>query len=228
MKNRIKQELKELADEKYKKFHTGLCPGVDNILGVRVPILRKYAKELQKRYPSISYQEIDNEFYEEIMLKGMLIGLNAKNDYQTNRDDLVYFINLIDNWAVCDVFVAGLKFIKKDLNGYWDFIKECTEKSKEFEKRFAYVAMLDYYINDEYIDEVLKILVHENSEKYYVYMSVAWALSVCLVKYYDKTLNVMLNSNLNKITFNKTLQKACESYRISEKQKNELKSYRKI
>lgn len=223
----IKEDLKNLADSKYKEFHSKLCPGTNNILGVRVPILRNYAKELSKRFPNIAYKEIEDEFYEETMLKGMLIGLNARNDLKANIADLKYFIKKINNWAVCDIFVSGLKFIKKNPELYWEFIKEYIKKYKEFEKRFGYVVILSYYITDQYIDEVLNLLVNENSEEYYVYMAVSWALSVCLVKYYDKTLDVMKSSNLNKITYNKALQKACESYRITAEQKQELRLLKK-
>ena len=87
--------------------------------------------------------------------------------------------------------------------------------------------MLNYYLKEEYINEVLTLLVKENSEEYYVQMAIAWALSVCLVKYYDKTIEVMKNSNLNLVTYNKALQKACESYRISEEKKEELRNLKK-
>lgn len=219
----IKEDLKALADEEYKKFHSSLCPGTENILGVRIPILRKYAKDLIKVTPNISYGDIDDEYYEEIMLSGMLIGITSNDDYIENTKKIEYFVPKIDNWAVCDIFVGGLKFIKKNPDKYWNFIKSYSEKAKEFEKRFAYVVMLNNYINDEYIDKVLNILINENSKDYYVYMSVAWALSICLIKYYEKTLEVMKSSNLNKIAYNKALQKACESYRICEEKKEELR-----
>lgn len=223
----VKHELKELSDLKYKEFHSSLCPGTNNILGVRVPILRKYAKDFAKRFPNADYKQLDDEFYEEIMLQGMLIGLNDKKDFEANKEEIKWFVPKIDNWAICDIFVSGLKFIKKSPKLYWDFIKSYTLAKKEFEKRFAYVVMLSYYITDEYIDKVLELLVNENSQDYYVYMSVSWALSVCLVKYYDKTLEAMKNSDLNKITYNKALQKACESFRITKEQKIVLKMYKK-
>lgn len=223
----IKNDLKELVDTKYKNFHRSLCPGTNNILGVRVPVLRKYAKEFYDKFPGASYEDIDTKFYEEIMLRGMLLGLKPKTASKGNIEELSKFIKLIDNWAVCDICTASFKFIKKELDAYWPFIKKYASKEKEFEKRFAYVAMLDYYLNDTYIDEVLQILTNENSEDYYVYMAVAWALSVALVKYYDKTKNIMENSNLNTKTYNKALQKACESYRITEKQKEELRKMKR-
>ena len=81
MKQKVKQKLRELADQKYKEFHSGLCPGTDNIIGVRVPVLRNYAKELLKEYEIEELlKQMDSRYYEEIMLQGMLIGL-AKQDF---------------------------------------------------------------------------------------------------------------------------------------------------
>ena len=151
-KIQIKKDLKELADKKYQEFHSKLCPGTNNILGVRVPILRKYAKDFKRKFPSLSYYDLDNEFYEEIMLQGILIGLNAKDDFEANKEALKWFIPKIDNWAVCDICISGLKFIGKNLKEYWEFIKGYAKKETEFEKRFAYVVMLSYYLKDEYID----------------------------------------------------------------------------
>lgn len=225
---KIKTDLKELADLKYKDFHSNLCPGTTNILGVRVPVLRKYAKKCKEQFSDKSYRYLDDEFYEEIMLQGMLLGLEAGKNYEENKKELDWFIPKIDNWAICDVCIGGFKFIEKNLEEYWDFIKSYIQKENEFEKRFAYVTILSYYIKEEYIDEVLELLVKENSTKYYVQMAVAWALSICLIKYYDKTMKALKNSNLNVVTYNKALQKACESYRIPQEKKEELRQLKKI
>ena len=118
MKQKIKKELKQLVDEKYREFHKGLCPGTENILGIRVPVLRDYAKKLAKEYEIKELlKNIDNEYYEEIMLQGMLIGLEKDKDkdkgIQNILKDIEEFVPKIDNWAVCDVFCAGLKMTKK-------------------------------------------------------------------------------------------------------------------
>ena len=109
---KIKEELFKLADEKYKEFHSGLCPGTNNIIGIRVPVLRNYAKQLVKEY---NIQElllkIDNQYYEEIMLQGMLIGL-MKDEFKEIEKQIEKFVPKIDNWAVCDVFCASLKITK--------------------------------------------------------------------------------------------------------------------
>ncbi len=227
MKKQIKEKILELSDSKYKQFHGGLCPGVNNIIGVRVPVLRNFAKELAKRYEiERLLKEIDNEYYEEIMLEGMLIGLE-KEDWQQIQSHIRTFVPKIDNWAVCDVFCAGLKITKKYKNEMWFFLQNYLKSDKEFEIRFAIVMILDFYIEDEYIEKNFKIFDNISSQDYYVQMALAWAISICLIKFYDKTVEYLKNANLDNFTYNKALQKARESYRITQKQKEELKKMKR-
>ena len=230
MKEEIKKQLKQLSDQKYKEFHGNLCPGTDNIIGIRVPILRNYAKELVKKY-SIEelLKNIDDEYYEEIMLQGMIIGLDKKANIETILEYMKEFIPKIDNWAICDVFCAGLKITNKYPKEIWSFISKYLESDEEFELRFAIVMILDYYINEQYIDKVLKVLDSVHIDKYYVQMAVAWAISICLIKFYDRTIRYLQSENchLDKFTYNKSIQKAIESYRITDEQKVSLRSLKK-
>ncbi len=229
MKQNIKEELKGLADKKYKEFHKGLCPGTENILGVRVPILRNYAKKLAKEYEIKALLEnIDNEYYEEIMLQGMLIGLEKDKDIQNILKDIEIFVPKIDNWGVCDVFCAGLKITKKHLQEMWNFLQKYVTSDKEFEIRFGVVMILDYYITEEYLERIFAIFDSIKSNQYYVQMAVAWAISICLIKFYDKTINYLKTSHIDKFTYNKALQKAIESYRITDEQKSFLRKMKKI
>ena len=224
MKQKIKKELKLLADEKYKKFHSGLCPGTENIIGIRVPVLRNYAKKLTKEY-DIKYllENIDDQYYEEIMLQGMIIGLEKDKNIKNILNDMEKFIPKIDNWAICDVFCAGLKFTKKYMNELWEFIQKYLNSDKEFENRFAIVMILDYYITEEYLEKIFEIFDNIKSEKYYVQMAVAWAISICLIKYYGRTINYLKTAKIDKFTYNKGIQKALESYRITDERKEELR-----
>lgn len=227
MKQEIKERLFELADQKYKEFHSGLCPGVDNIIGVRVPVLRNYAKQLTKEYEIKELlKQIDNEYYEEIMLQGMLIGL-TKQDIETTQKQIKQFVTKIDNWAVCDVFCSGLKITKKYKQEMWDFIQTYLQSDKEFEIRFGVVMILDYYVEEEYLEKNFKIFNAITSQAYYVQMAIAWAISICLIKFYDPTIAYLETANLDNFTYNKSLQKAIESYRITEEQKNILRSMKK-
>lgn len=229
MKQEIKRELQNLADTKYKEFHKGLCPGTENIIGVRVPVLREYAKKLSKKYEIDDLLEnIDDEYYEEIMLQGMLIGLKKDKEISYILADIEKFVPKIDNWAICDTFCAGLKITKKNLNKMWEFLQKYVKSSKEFEIRFGVVMILDYYITESYLDRNFKIFDSIKSDKYYVQMAVAWAVSICLIKFYDKTIEYLNKCKLDKFTYNKALQKAIESYRITNEQKEELRNMKKI
>ena len=229
MKEKIKQELRKLADVKYKEFHQGLCPGTGNIIGVRVPVLRDYAKKISKEYEiNDLLGNIDNEYYEEIMLQGMLIGLKKDKEIADVLKDIENLVPKIDNWAICDVFCAGLKITKKHKKEMWDFLQKYLNSDKEFEIRFGVVMLLDYYISEEYLDKDFKIFDDIKSEKYYVQMAVAWAISICLIKFYDKTIEYLKQAKIDKFTYNKALQKAIESYRITEEQKTELRKMKKI
>ena len=234
MKNDIKIQIKEhilkLADEKYKEFHSKLCPNTDNILGVRVPILRNYAKELSKNYTTDELlKNIDNQYYEEIMLQGMIIGLSKEKDFEVIKKYIKDFVPKIDNWAICDVFCAGLKITKKYKEDMWDFIQTYLKSKNEFYLRFAIVMILDFYIEEEYLERNFEIFNNVRSDKYYVQMAIAWAISICLIKYYDKTIKYLKSKEckLDNFTYNKSLQKAKESFRISKEQKEELQKMKK-
>ena len=223
MEEEIRKHLFELQDKKYQE----LCPNTENIIGVRIPVLREYSKQLVKKY---SVEEllnnIGNTYYEEIMIKGMIIGLSKENLGKIQKY-IKEFVPKIDNWAVCDTFCTGLKITKKYKKEMWTFIQPYLNSNKEFEIRFGVVMILAYYIEEEYLEDDLKILNNIKHDGYYVKMAVAWAISICLVKFYNRTVEFLNNSSLDKFTFNKSIQKAIESYRITKEQKDMLKLMKK-
>lgn len=215
----IEKELLKLKDERFQKFQEKLCPGVNNIIGIKIPILRAYAKEING---NVDISTIGTKYYEEIILKGILIGLEKKLDFEQIEN----YVKLIDNWAVCDVFCAGLKQVKKHKEEMWQYIEKYPNSKKEYEVRFAVVIMLDFYIEEKYIEKVLERLRKIKHEGYYAKMAVAWAYSICFIKFYEKTKEEFKNINkktLDKFIYNKSLQKAIESYRLNNKQKEELR-----
>ena len=227
MKQKIKDALFELADEKYKTFQNNLCPNTDNIIGVRVPILRNYAKRLLKEYKNEDLlEQIDNQYYEEIMLQGMIIGF-SNNNFENTKRSIEKFVPKINNWAICDTFCAGLKITKKYKKEMWSLLKKYLKSNKEFEIRFGIVMILNYYIEEEYLKEDFKIFDSINCKEYYVQMAVAWAISICLIKFYEETIEYLQNCKLDKFTYNKALQKAIESYRITEERKQFLRNMKK-
>ncbi len=227
MKQEIKKRLLELSDTKYKNFHRKLCPGIDNIIGVRVPILRNYAKELANQYKIEKIlEEIDDQYYEEILLQGMLIGM-MKEDFESIKKQIEKFVIKINNWAICDVFCAGLKITKKYKKEMWEFLQTYLKTNHEFELRFGIVMILDFYIEKEYLKRNFEIFNQISSQDYYVQMAIAWAISICLIKFYKETMLYLETATLDKFTYNKALQKAIESYRMTKEQKEELKKRKK-
>ena len=225
--DKILKQLFELQDKKYKEFHSSLCPNVDNIIGVRIPELRKLAKQIAKENPKEFIENpVKKQYYEEIMLEGFVIGY-MKATLEEKLHYLDNFIPEIDNWAVCDCTASTLKFIDKYKKEVWEYMQKYINSKKEFEKRFAIIILMDYYLTDEYIDKVLEIYNKIDSDQYYVQMGIAWAISVCFVKYREKTRKILHNNNLSTFTHNKSIQKIIESTRVDKETKEELKKLKK-
>ncbi|WP_315081832.1 DNA alkylation repair protein [uncultured Clostridium sp.] len=222
----IREKIFELSDSKYKEFHSKLCPNTDNIVGVRVPVLRKFAKEISKGEWRKYLAEASNEYYEEIMLQGMVIGL-AKMDIEERFKYIREFVPKIYNWGICDTFCAGLKCFKSNKEKGFDILKTYLASQKEFELRFAVVLLLDFYIVDEYIDRVIEILDNIHHDGYYVKMAVAWAISICYIKYPEKTMIYLKDNKLDNFTYNKALQKITESYRVDKDEKTIIRNMKK-
>ncbi len=226
MEEEIRKDLFNMQDKKYKEFHSSLSPNVDNIIGIKVPVLRNYAKELLKKYKQEEIK-IGDKYYEELLLQGMIIGLQNRESIENIIVKVNKFVPKINSWGVCDTFCTDLKITKKYQKEMFRVIEKYLKSNKEYELRFAIVMLLDYYINEKYIDTVLKILNTIKSDKYYVQMANAWAISICLVKYYEKTVEFLENCNLDNFTYNKAIQKAIESYRITDKQKEDLRKMKR-
>ena len=226
MENKIRQDLFAMQDLKYKEFHGSLCPDMDNVIGVRIPKLREYAKE-QYKCNNLKDIKIEDKYYEELVIQGMLIGFQTKAPIKEVIKQVEEFIPKINSWAVCDTFCAGLKITKKYQTEMFKVIKEYLKSTQEYQVRFAIVMLLNYYINDQYIDQVLQILDNVKLDKYYVQMANAWAISICLIKYYNKTLDFLNTTKIDDFTYNKGIQKAIESYRITNEQKEYLRTLKR-
>lgn len=216
----LRKELFKNQDLQYKEFHKKLLPTVDEdkIIGVRIPVLRKIAKKLT-----------DNNFlwdyYEEVMLHGFHIGY-AKYSFDERLSLLDAFVPRIDNWAVCDCTVSTFKFILKNQADFLEYLKKYMYSESEYEVRFAVVILMDYYIDDEYVDFAVDYFKNIKSDYYYVNMAAAWALSVAFVKYKEKVLPLIENSALTKEIHNMTISKIRDSLRVDKETKEYLKALR--
>lgn len=226
MNGTIRERLFALAEEDYRKFSSSLIPGEDKLLGVRLPLLRELAKGIAKEDWRNYLDNARDEYYEEVMLQGLVIGYAKASP----EDILKYtegFIPKIRNWGICDSFCTGLKLSKKHPDMVWDFIQPYLRSDREFEIRFAVIMMLAHFIDDEHIDRVIANLDGIRHEGYYVRMGAAWAISVCYVKYPEKTMGYLKNSKLDDFTYNKSLQKILESYRIDQESKAIIRSMKR-
>ncbi|MBO3444739.1 DNA alkylation repair protein [Clostridium sp. CCUG 7971] len=223
----IREQLVELAEENYKVFSSNLLPGIDNLVGVRIPNLRKIAKQIVKLDWKSYIENNDEIYFEEVMLKGMIIGYLENQDIEDILKYISDFVPKINNWSVCDSFCVGLKITNKNRERVWEFLKPYICSDKEFEVRFAVVMMINYYINEDYLKLVLKELDNISHDGYYAKMAVAWAISISFVKFEELTLEYLKNNNIDDYTYNKSLQKICESLKVKKDTKDIIRSMKR-
>ncbi|MFF2908898.1 DNA alkylation repair protein [Paenibacillus sp. NPDC057934] len=230
MDKTIREQLLLLTDTEYQKFSAGLIPNVSNIMGIRLPELRKLAKGIAREDWRTYLEQADSEYFEEVMLQGMAIGYASSRKDADIEEMLKYiatFVPKIDNWSVCDSFCVGLKFTSSHRERVWDFLQSYLASDEEYEIRFAVVMILNFYVEGEDMDRVLARLDVIKHEGYYVKMAVAWALSICYIKHPERVMAYLRHNFLDDFTFNKTLQKITESYRVSSEEKQIIRSIKR-
>ena len=220
----IKDILKEYIDEKFKDFTSVLIPGARPILGVRVPILRKLAKEIAKDDWQTYLKEATEDTYEEVAIKGFVIGY-AKAELKGLLPYIAEHIEKIDDWSLCDGFCSNLKVAEKHRKEFLEFLLPYAKIDDEFKQRVVAVMLMTYYMTDDYIDMSLEVLDSLKNEKYYCKMAVAWAIATAWAKQREKTYCFMQegNNTLDDWTYNKAIQKMLESYRVSDEDKDMLR-----
>ena len=214
--------MKSISDSEYLKFNKKLVFTDYKMMGVKTSLLRTLAKDISKG-DIISFLNISNhEYYEEILVFGFVIGYIKDLDIFMKYFNK--FIRYIDNWAVCDMCISSMKIVKKNKDYFFKLINKYVIDSNPYVVRVGTILLLDYYIDDEYIDKIFYIIDNINREEYYINMSIAWLVSICFIKYRNKTLEYLKNCKLNKFTYNKALQKSRESLRVSPEDKILLQS----
>ena len=223
---RVREFLEENTDPGYRKFHSSLLPGVDNIMGVRLPALRKFSQNLAKMQWQDWFAQADDQWYEETMLRG-LVSAYAKMECKERLTYVAKFVPDINNWAVCDCFCSTLKDADKYQTEYWDFIETYFTSNKEYEARFAAVMLLGHFVKREYLKESIRRLESITQQGYYAKMVVAWAVSVYFAAFPDEMLTYLQDGHkLDEFTYKKSLQKITESYRVDKEMKKIIKEMR--
>lgn len=221
--DKITKLLFEMRDEKFRDFTSQLIPGVDKelIIGVRVPEIRRLAKALSADERKKFISELPHKYHEENLLHGAILQL-IKNDIGEVISETEKFLPYIDNWAVCDMSQSKL------LGKYPDMVfgKACewAKSEKTYTVRFAIDVLLQFFLDENFKPEVFSLAESIVSEEYYINMALAWFWSFALIKRYDEVIPIIESKRLPAFVHNKAIQKARESYRISDERKEYLKT----
>lgn len=222
----IIERLFELQDIQYKAFHQKLIPtvNVDTIIGIRLPILRKLAKELYQ-YPEAKQflKTLPHFYYEENNLHAFFI--EQIKDFSLTMEETERFLPYIDNWATCDSFAP--KIFKKYPDEVFKRVQDWIKRDHIYTVRYGIVTLLANYLDEYFNPEMLNLVANIETEEYYINMASAWYFSTALIKQYDATLPLLQKGMLSLFVHNKTIQKATESLRIDPETKSYLKQLKR-
>ncbi len=229
----LRRRLRELAEPQYRAFASKLLPGVDRVLGVRVPTLRALAKEIaqncgQEFLNAVLRNDVTRcsfESYEERLTVAFVLA-ETELDFDARLDAVAAFVPSIDSWAVCDSFSAALKIPKASRDAFWEFLDFCAASERPFEVRFAVVATLNRFLETERLDAVFERanrVAARRLGEYYVDMSLAWLVAEAFIRFPDATLKFLGCNDFDDFAFNKSLQKIVESRRVDEATKNKIR-----
>ena len=219
----IKKELLALQDVSYADFQAKLTPNIprDLFIGVRVPLAKKLAKRIAEEPETSKFlRDLPHTYYDENMLHGLLI--SEIKDYDACIEAVCEFLPYVDNWAVCDSMSP--KIFAKNKKALLEKIKQWSASEKTYTCRFGIKMLMSYFLDDDFKPEYLEIPLSVTGEDYYVNMMVAWFFATALAKQWDVTIQYIEDQRLDTWTYNKAIQKARESKRITPKQKEYLKS----
>ena len=221
----VRKRLFEMQDTGYRDFHARLILTVEKekIIGIRTPILRKFAKEFGKTERSEMFLKVlPHQYYEENNLHGLLI--EQIRDYDKCLGELECFLPHIDNWATCDLL--ALHMMKKHRDIFIREIYRWMESDKPYIIRFGISMLMRHYLDEGFKPEYAEKVASIRSEEYYVNMMRAWYFATALAKQYEKILPFLEEQRMDIWTHNKTIQKSIESYRITQEQKDYLRTLR--
>lgn len=222
----IRDKLYEYKDDEYAGFQSKLTPGIpiEKFIGVRVPDVRKLAKQCIKEEDYNAFlDELPHEYYDENMLHGLIVSEIKDLDECLKRVD--EFLPFVDNWAVCDIMSP--KVFKKHKTVLIDKIRQWAASKDVYTCRFGVEMLMSHFLDDDFKEEYLEIPAKIQSEEYYVNMMLAWYFATALAKQWEATIPYIENDRLPKWVHNKTIQKARESLRITDEQKEYLKGMKK-
>lgn len=222
---KIVEQLFQLQDVAYKDFQCRLMPNIDRdaVIGVRTPQLRAFAKKIKgSKDAEELISQLPHRYYEENNIHAFLI--ETIKDYNECINALDLFLPYVDNWATCDMMTP--KVLKKDLRALLSKIRVWIRSGHVYTVRYAIKLLMSFYLDDEFDVEYLDIVSSVCSNEYYINMMVAWYFATALAKQYEVTVVYIESKKLSPWVHNKAIQKACESFRITDDRKKYLKTLR--
>lgn len=221
----IRADLFEMQDLEYRDFQAKLMPDVakENIIGVRTPQLRQYAKQLVKRPEAAEFlNDLPHRYYDENNVHAFLV--EQVRDYGECLAQIERFLPYVDNWATCDMMSP--KVFGKHTDELLSAIRAWLSSGETYTVRFGIGMLMRLYLDDKFLPEYPALVAAVSSEEYYVNMMIAWYFATALAKQYDAVLPYITEKRLPVWTHNKAIQKACESRRITPEQKEYLRGFK--
>ena len=219
---KLTQELwKQKESETFLHFTQKIVSTHYKMIGIKIPHLRKIAKIIAKTNLEQFLEVAQDSTYEEVLLQGLVISYIT--DYSVFLTHFQRFIQKIDNWAICDSCISSMKIIGKNQSQMIKEVKKYLQDKKEYIVRVGIVILLNYYIEDTYIDEIFSLIDQIQREEYYINMAIAWLVCECYIVQKEKTIKYLKHNHLNSFTYQKAIQKMLDSYRISSQDKEKLR-----
>ena len=221
----VYEELCKYKDDKYKEFQSKLVPNIskDTILGVRTPDMRKIAKEMFNTDEGKKFlKKLPHKYYEENLVHFFMIALIK--DFDECVKETERFLPYIDCWPVCDQ--SSPKVFKKKHDELLPLIKKWIESDHVYTSRFGMRMLMNEFLGEDFKPEYLKWVASKKGEDYYLKMMVAWYFATALAKQYDATIPYFEKRVLDDWCHKKAIQKAIESFRVSDEHKEYLKTLR--
>lgn len=222
---KIVKELFEMQDEKYRDFQSALIPGSDleKVIGIRTPLLRKYAKNLPLEDAKAFLLELPHEYFDEKQLHAFIV--SEIKDIDACIKEVNTFLPYVDNWATCDQMSPVI--FKKHKDKLLVEVRKWIASSETYTVRFGIKMLMQHFLDEDFNLEYPEMVAKIQSEEYYVKMMIAWYFATALAKQYDSVIPFIEEGRLEKWTHNKAIQKSIESYRITTEQKKYLRTLKK-
>lgn len=218
-------ELFKRQEKGLIEFTKSLIPGLkEEVIGCRTPDIKDLARKMIKIESYVSFlKDLPHKYHEENLLHCYILAR-----VKISQEELIELVNeflpYVSNWSVCDSLVKRSKVFTSNLDRLFEETKKWISSNETYYVRFGIITLMSYFLNDEYIDEVLKLVSFIQTEEYYINMATSWLYATALINYYDKTIKLLEENKLTTFVHNKTIQKAIESYRITDSKKEYLKT----